>query len=445
MKEKEDKLLKEKPFKLMLELSVPAIIGMVVIGLYPLMDGIFAGQILGQQAMTAVGIAMPMTYINSGISTLIGVGSASILSRAMGRKDQQTIDKIMSNLLFWVVLLSAIVTVLGLIFTDQLLSIMGATPDIQALAVRYMKIIFIGSFFVNFTQASNMVLRGEGLMKDAMIIMGTGALINIVLDPIFMRTMGDKGIEGAAIATVIAQIIQALITIYYFKKKNKTVKIKGIKADKAIYNEMFGVGVSAMLFQVLSILQQTLLYNSAFANGGESAGSIMAASLRVFSFSFIPLWGMSQGLQPAIGANFGAKNYDRVKEIFKVFAINATILAAVFWIPSLIFTGKLLGLFGLEGQVLMQGIPGFRTFYSAFITYGIMIMCITFFQAVGDGKSAGLLVMLRQIILFVPAVFILPKLLGLTGVWLAEPIPDFIVFLIGLWKYKKTIRNFYQA
>lgn len=442
--EKEDKLLKEKPFKLMLELSVPAIIGMVVIGLYPLMDGIFAGQILGQQAMTAVGIAMPMTYINSGISTLIGVGSASILSRAMGRKDQQTIDKIMSNLLFWVVLLSAIVTVLGLIFTNQLLSIMGATPDIQALAVRYMKIIFIGSFFVNFTQASNMVLRGEGLMKDAMIIMGTGALINIVLDPIFMRTMGDKGIEGAAIATVIAQIIQALMTIYYFKKKNKTVKIKGIKADKAIYNEMFGVGVSAMLFQVLSILQQTLLYNSAFANGGESAGSIMAASLRVFSFSFIPLWGMSQGLQPAIGANIGAKNYDRVKRVFKVFSLSSVVLAALFWIPSLIFSEKLLGLFGIEGQTLIQGIPSFRIFYSVYITYGIMIMCITFFQAIGDGKSAGLLVMLRQIILFVPAIFILPKLLGLTGVWLAEPITDFIVFVLGVWRYKKTVAKLQQ-
>lgn len=444
MKEKEDKLLKEKPFKLMLELSVPAIIGMVIIGLYPLMDGIFAGQILGNQAMTAVGIAMPMTFINSGISTLIGVGSASILSRAIGRKDQQTIDKIMNNLLFWVVLLSAIVTVLGLVFTDQLLSIMGATPDIQALAVRYMKIIFIGSFFVNFTQASNMVIRGEGLMKDAMIIMGTGALINIILDPILMKAMGDKGIEGAAIATVTAQILQAIMTIFHFKKKSKIVQIKGIKADRTLYKEMFAIGVSAMLMQVLSIIQQTLLYNSAFANGGESAGSIMAASLRVFSFSFIPLWGMSQGLQPAIGANMGAKNYDRVKRVFKVFSLSSVVLAALFWIPSLIFSEKLLGLFGIEGQTLIQGIPSFRIFYSVYITYGIMIMCITFFQAIGDGKSAGLLVMLRQIILFVPAIFILPKLLGLTGVWLAEPITDFIVFVLGVWRYKKTVAKLQQ-
>ncbi|MBS6106089.1 MULTISPECIES: MATE family efflux transporter [Anaerococcus] len=444
MKEKEDKLLKEKPFKLMLELSVPAIIGMVIIGLYPLMDGIFAGQILGNQAMTAVGIAMPMTFINSGISTLIGVGSASILSRAIGRKDQQTIDKIMNNLLFWVVLLSAIVTVLGLVFTDQLLSIMGATPDIQALAVRYMKIIFIGSFFVNFTQASNMVIRGEGLMKDAMIIMGTGALINIILDPILMKAMGDKGIEGAAIATVTAQILQAIMTIFHFKKKSKIVKITGIKADRTLYKEMFAIGVSAMLMQVLSIIQQTLLYNSAFANGGESAGSIMAASLRVFSFSFIPLWGMSQGLQPAIGANIGAKNYDRVKRVFKVFSLSSVVLAALFWIPSLIFSEKLLGLFGIEGQTLIQGIPSFRIFYSVYITYGIMIMCITFFQAIGDGKSAGLLVMLRQIILFVPAIFILPKLLGLTGVWLAEPITDFIVFVLGVWRYKKTVAKLQQ-
>lgn len=445
MRDRQDKLLKEKPFKLMLELSIPAIIGMVVIGLYPLMDGIFAGQILGQQVMTAVGIAMPLTYINSGISTLIGVGSASILSRAMGRKDQETIDKIMSNLLFWVIIFSAIVTVLGITFTDQLLSIMGATQDIHALAVRYMKVIFIGSFFVNFTQASNMVIRGEGLMKDAMIIMGTGALINIILDPILMMTMGDKGIEGAAIATVTAQIIQAIMTIFYFKKKSKIVKIRGVKADKTIYKEMFAVGVSAMLMQVLSILQQTLLYNAAFTHGGESAGSIMAASLRVFSFSFIPLWGMSQGLQPAVGTNFGAENYDRVKDIFKVFSSSSAFLAALFWIPSLTFTGKLLGLFGLEGQTLIQGVPSFRIFYSVYITYGIMIMCITFFQAVGDGKSAGLLVMLRQVILFVPAILILPRVAGLTGVWLAEPVVDFIVFLIGVLKYRKAVRGFEPA
>lgn len=322
--------------------------------------------------------------------------------------------------------------------------ILGKT-GIHALAVRYMKVIFIGSFFVNFTQASNMVIRGEGLMKDAMIIMGTGALINIILDPILMMTMGDKGIEGAAIATVTAQIIQAIMTIFYFKKKSKIVKIRGVKADKTIYKEMFAVGVSAMLMQVLSILQQTLLYNAAFTHGGESAGSIMAASLRVFSFSFIPLWGMSQGLQPAVGTNFGAENYDRVKDIFKVFSSSSAFLAALFWIPSLTFTGKLLGLFGLEGQTLIQGVPSFRIFYSVYITYGIMIMCITFFQAVGGGKSAGLLVMLRQVILFVPAILILPRVAGLTGVWLAEPVVDFIVFLIGVLKYRKAVRGFEPA
>lgn len=195
-----------------------------------------------------------------------------------------------------------------------------------------------------------------------------------------------------------------------------------------------------MLMQVLSILQQTLLYNSAFSHGGESAGSIMAAALRVFSFSFIPLWGMSQGLQPAIGANFGAKDYERVKEIFKVFSLSSIVLAGLFWIPSMVFTEKLLSLFGLLGQTLTQGVPSFRIFYSVFITYGVMIMSLTFFQAIGDGKSAGLLVMFRQVILFVPAVIILPKVFGLFGVWLAEPLVDFAVFLIAIWKYRRTAK-----
>lgn len=435
-------LLTATPLNIMVKLSIPAIIGMIVIGLYPLMDGIFAGQLLGQDAMTAVGVAMPFTYFNTGIATLIGVGSASVLSRAIGERNQNTIDKIMNNLLYWVILLSVIITIIGFLFSKQFLSMVGASGNILDLATRYLKIIFIGSLFVNFAQAANMVMRGEGLMKRAMIIMGIGAVINIILDPILMISMGDRGIEGAAIATITAQIIQAIITFYYFKYKSNTVKINKIIRETSIYKEVFSIGVSAMLMQVLTIIQQSLLYNQAFRYGEDEAGSIMAASLRILAFSFIPIWGMSQGLQPAIGANFGAKQYNRVKSIFKIFTIYSIVLAAIFWIPSIIFTKSLLSLFGLTGNSLINGVTSFRILYSAFILYGVMIMLLTFFQAIGDAKSAGRLVMLRQVIIFVPTMIILPMFFGLKAVWFTTPIIDILIVILGMLTYLKTIKKF---
>ncbi|HEO4116766.1 TPA: MATE family efflux transporter [Streptococcus agalactiae] len=427
-----EQLLTKKPIDLLFQLSIPAVIGMIVIGLYPLMDGIFAGKIIGQKAMTACGVAMPLTFFNSGVSTLLGVGSASVLSRAIGKGDQRTVDKIMGNLIFWVILFSVIIALGGILFAPHFLDMVGATGEIKAYGIRYLRVIFIGSLFVNFTQSANMVMRGEGLMKKAMMIMGLGALLNIILDPILMTIMGEYAIEGAALATVIAQFVQTVITLHYFLKKSKVVKIHKIKSDSEIKKEMFGVGSSAMMMQILFMIQQTMLYKMAFKYGGDSNGILMAASLRMYAFSFIPLWGMSQGLQPVVGTNFGAKQYHRVREAMKVFSIGGLILAAIFWIPSLLFSSQILSLFGVESNIISQGVGNFRLFYSVFILYGVMVMSITFFQSIGNGKKAGIIVMLRQLILFVPAMIILPMIFGVKAVWFTQPLLDFIMIVVGL-------------
>ncbi|HEO3528325.1 TPA: MATE family efflux transporter [Streptococcus agalactiae] len=427
-----EQLLTKKPIDLLFQLSIPAVIGMIVIGLYPLMDGIFAGKIIGQKAMTACGVAMPLTFFNSGVSTLLGVGSASVLSRAIGKGDQRTVDKIMGNLIFWVILFSVIIALGGILFAPHFLDMVGATGEIKAYGIRYLRVIFIGSLFVNFTQSANMVMRGEGLMKKAMMIMGLGALLNIILDPILMTVMGEYAIEGAALATVIAQFIQTVMTLHYFLKKSKVVKIHKIKSDSEIKKEMFGVGSSAMMMQILFMIQQTMLYKMAFKYGGDSNGILMAASLRMYAFSFIPLWGMSQGLQPVVGTNFGAKQYHRVREAMKVFSIGGLILAAIFWIPSLLFSSQILSLFGVESNIISQGVGNFRLFYSVFILYGVMVMSITFFQSIGNGKKAGIIVMLRQLILFVPAMIILPMIFGVKAVWFTQPLLDFIMIVVGL-------------
>ena len=425
-------LLTKSPKELLFKLAIPGIIGMLVIGLYPFMDGIFAGRLIGDYAMSAISVSMSLTIINGGISALIGVGSASIVSRAIGKGDKETIDKIFGNFCYWVILFSAIITIAGLIFAPYFLDMVGAKGNIKELGVRYLRVVFFGSLFVNFAQAGNMTMRGEGALKQSMMIMGTGAILNIMLDPILMKLMGEYAIEGAAIATVLSQIVQALLTFHYFSKKSSFVKIHKVKKYKAIYREMFSIGSSAMMMQILFAVQQTFLFKQAFVYGGDNWGILMSATMRLYMFSFIPLWGMSQGLQPVIGANFGAKQYGRVQDTMKIFMCGATILAAASWIPSMFCSDTLLSLFSVRHEIIEAGVKNFKMFYSTFILYGIMIMTLTFFQSIGDGKKAGIIVLLRQLVLFIPAILLLPKLFGASAVWWAEPIVDFTMIIAGL-------------
>mgnify|MGYP000843751999 FL=1 len=435
-------LLTKSPVRLMFQLGIPGIVGMVVIGLYPFMDGVFAGNIIGQSAMAACSVAMPLTLVNNGISTLLGVGSASILSRALGKGDKKTVDQIMGNLIFWVLVLSTTVMILGILFAPQFLDLVGATGEIKELGVRYLRVLFLGSIFVNFAQSSNMVIRGEGHLKIAMGIMGAGAVLNIILDPIFMYAMGSRGIEGAAIATVLSQLITAVVSVYYFKKKSKVVKINHIAMKKDIFGEMFAVGFSAMMMQVMTLIQQSLMYKMSFKYGGTDNGILMAAALRIFAFSFIPLWGLSQGMQPVIGTNYGAKIYSRVKAGLKVFNWGALVLAGLFYLPIMLFPRQILQMFGVENDILTAGIPHFRMLYSIFIVYGFMIISVVFFQSIGDAKKAGILVIFRQLVVFVPSIIILPKAFGIDAVWYTQPLVDFIMTAISAVLIVLTVKRF---
>lgn len=422
-------LLEGKIVKTMISLSLPAVIGMVVIGLYNFMDAMFVGQMLGPKAMTAVKVSYPFTFMNNGIATLIGVGSASAVSIAIGKGDKETLSKIMGNLISAVSIFSIIITALGFIFNRQFLVLCGAKGEIMELGIKYLRIVFIGSIFVNFAQSANMVMRGEGILTQAMLIMAIGAVMNIILDPVlihFMKPYG-KGIEAAALATLISQVVQAVITLWFFIKKS-SIKIGKIRPDKKLMKAVLGVGVSAMLMQVMSMIQQTLMYRVAQKYGSSEWQTVLGASLSLMAFSFIPLWGISQGFQPAIGTNFGAKNIGRVKAFTKAFMIFATIFALVFYIPTMCFPKKMLSIFITDEKITDMGFPMLRLLFSTYITYGIMILSITFFQAVKDASKAAILTLCRSLILFVPLLFILPALgLGVKGLFLASVITDLLI------------------
>ncbi|MGC6173086.1 MATE family efflux transporter [Lacrimispora sp. 38-1] len=429
-------LLHDSPQSLVLKLSVPAIIGMVVIGLYNFMDGVYVGQMVGDNAMAAISVSYPFTLANSGISTLIGIGSASILSRAIGKKDQSTIDKIMGNLIAMNLIFSLVIMVVGMVFTKQILMLSGARGEILELALRYLRIIFAGSLFVNFAQSSNMIMRGEGLLKQAMLFSAGSAIMNIILDPIFILLLKpyNMGIDGAAYATVASQIAYAIASLWYFKKKSKNVKINAIRVEKTLFSEIIGVGFSAMLMQVMMLVQQTALYNLAAQYGGDTWQIILGATYRVVSFAFIPLWGLSQGYQPAVGTNYGAKQYDRVKHITKVFAITATLLALIFYLPIMLVPKTILSMFITTPSVVEQGVGDFRLFFLSYILLGVWIVVLTLMQSLGRATKASVLVILRQIAIYIPAAIIMPYIagFGVHGVFAAPLITDVTVFIVAV-------------
>ena len=242
------------------------------------------------------------------------------------------------------------------------------------------------------------------------------------------------GIEAAAYATVLSQFIQAAVTLWYFKKKSPNVKIGRIRIDGTLLPQVLSVGVSALLMQILTLVQQTVIYRVASNYGGETSQLLLGAALRFWNFSFVPLWGISQGFQPAAGTNYGAKDYDRVKKLTKVFIIAATLLSLVFYIPVELFPEKILSMFLTTPGIAASGATNFRIMFSTYILQGSFLIAVTLFQSLGKANKATWLVLFRQIILFIPLCVILPMIggMGIRGVWLAIALTDAILVVITI-------------
>nr|WP_315317076.1 MATE family efflux transporter [Treponema denticola] len=430
MTDKREHLISGNMFKLMLELSIPGIIGMFVISLYSFVDAIFVGRYVSSVALGAVSLAYTFTLINNGIAVLVGIGSASVLSRAVGRSDQETVDSIMGNVLLLTLLFSLGTMTIGLIFAPQLLILIGAEGEMLRLGVSYLRIVYIGSVFVNFGQAANMVMRGEGRMGLAMLLMGISAVLNIILDAVFVIVL-KKGLEGTAIATVISQVVLAICNFCYFAFFSKNVKFKHFKLQKSIVKETLSIGFSAMLMQVFALLQQAVMYSTLKRYGGEDQVILMGAFFRYMMLSFIPLWGISQGYQPFAGTNFGAQKFERVKKGTFLFYGFGLFLSLIFWLVFLIIPEQVLGLFLKNKDLISLGRTNAMLAMSLFPLSAIMIINLTLFQALGKAKYAGILVIARQFLLYIPAVLILPVFFGTRGVWISTPIIDTLVTVLS--------------
>ncbi|WP_297436142.1 MATE family efflux transporter [uncultured Clostridium sp.] len=414
--------------KLLFKFSVPAIIAMMVNALYTVIDRMFIGRIpdIGALAMSGVGMTMPIICIIMGVGMLIGVGAAASISIKLGQNKRDTAEKILGNAVTLTIIASIIITILGVMFSEDILSLLGASPQTLMYAKQFINIILVGTIFNMLGFSLNQCIRADGNPKIAMVTMLIGAIANIILDPIFIFTFG-WGIEGAALATIVSQAISAIWIIGYFKSGKSSLKIKkeNLFLNKRLVKTIFAIGMAPCAMQIAASLVQVVSNRALIENGGDIAAGAMAIISSVTMVFLMPLFGMNQGAQPIIGYNYGAKKYARVKKAVGYPVIAATIIVTLGWICIEIFPEMFIKLFNNDESLVAVATNGLRIYLCMLPVIGFQIICANYFQATGKAKIAMFLSLLRQVIFLIPLMLILPKFLGLNGVWIAGAISDF--------------------
>ncbi|MGG7179104.1 MATE family efflux transporter [Clostridium paraputrificum] len=439
----------EKISKLLIKFSVPAIIGMLVNTLYNIVDRMYIGNIpeIGSLALTGVGITMPIMTIIMAFGMLIGIGTGARISLKLGEHKKEEAEKHIGNAVTLILIASVLITVIGLIFMDDILRIFGTSVDTEIYARQYMEIIFIGTIFNMMGFGLNHSIRSDGNPKVAMLSMLIGAGTNIILDPIFIFGLG-MGVRGGAIATVISQIVSAVWIVYYFTKGKSIIKIrkKNLVLEKAIILSIFSIGMSPFSMQVAQSIVQVLANNSLKAYGGDLAIGAMTIINSIAMIFMMPIFGLNQGSQPIIGYNYGAKKYHRVKEAVKYSAVAATIMVVLGWGVTQFAPELLIKIFNDDPALIGIASHGMRIYLFMLPVVGFQVISSNYFQSVGKAKISMFLSLLRQVLLLIPCLIILPMIggLGLTGIWLAGPVSDGLASLItGIIFYKsvKTLKE----
>lgn len=422
---------KENITPLLFKLSIPAMIGMVSNALYNVIDTIFVGHGAGALAIGGLTIAFPFQLIISAFALMYGVGAASVISRKLGEKKTEEAVNAAANALILTFITSLLILIFGQLFLNKILLFFGATDDILFYAASYMRIILLGAPFLSFSMCANNILRSEGAAKIAMNMMIIGTILNIILDPIFIFVF-KLGISGAAIATVISQIAGSIYGITYLLKGKSSLnfKLSSFKLKFSYFKEIVLLGLATFIRQIGTSAMALAVNNMVKIYGGDLAIAAFGMVNRLLTLVLMPIFGMNQGLQPIIGYNFGAKQYERVHQVLKVTIIITTLIGFVFSLFAFIFPTVLLRMFTSDQQLIDIGIVALRIIISTMGFLGLQTCGTTYFQALGKSIPAIFLGMSRQFIILIPLVLILPSFIGLIGVWIAFPAADLISSLI---------------
>ncbi len=424
--------------RLLLEFSLPAIIGVMVNALYNIIARIFVGQGIGAVAIAATTVAFPVMTINMAVAMLIGIGATALISIRLGQQKIEEAEKIAGNAVILMAFSSLTLTGIYLLFSTPILTQFGASREVLPYARDYINIIMLGSVFGSLSFGINNFIRADGSPRYAMLTQIVGAVINVVLNYVFIFKF-KWGIKGSALATIIGQGVSAGFVLGYFFQDISKIKIraKNLKPQLPIVASIVSIGFAPFAMQIANSVQQIILNKTLMAYGGDLALSAAGIIMSVAMVLFMPIVGISQGAQPLIGFNYGAEQFKRVQEVLKKAILAATVLAVLGYIIVQAYATPIVALFSKGDTALTQLTShALVTFLALFPIVGFQIIGANYFQAVSKPIQSTILSLSRQVLIFIPLLLVLPNFWGIEGVWRTAPIADSIsVTLTALFLY----------
>lgn len=425
------KLLGKAPIsKALLAMGIPTMIGMVINALYNLVDAYFVGG-LGTSQMGAISIAFPIGQVVVGLGLLFGNGAASYLSRLLGQGEAETANRVASTALYCSIFVGAAMILCTMVFLNPILNFLGATESIMPYAQTYTSIYVIFSIFNVFNVTMNNIVTSEGAAKTTMLALLTGAVLNMILDPILIYAL-HLGVSGAAVATAISQIVSTVVYLgYVFKRKSIfTFSVKIFSFTKGIMSEILKIGIPTLVFQLLTGLS-IMLINIQAKEYGDSVIAGMGAVIRITSMGSLMVFGFIKGFQPIAGYSYGAKRFDRLQKAIKTSILWSTIFCAIYGLAVALFSTAIISQFTKGDLELIDvGQKSLIANGFSFLLFGFYTVYSSLLLALGKAKGGFILGALRQGICFIPVIFILPMTWGLSGILYAQPISDVLSAII---------------
>lgn len=429
---------------LLVEFSVPAIIGMLVNAIYNVVDRMFIGNApgLGAVGIAGITISYPITLVLMAISLMVGVGGATQFSISLGMKKRNHAAIYQGNAIVLTVIFGIVFTVFGNIFINPILHLLGASKNVLPYASDYLSIVLFGAVFQCVAICGNNFSRAQGNPKNAMISQLIGAGFNILFDYILIMKL-DMGMQGAAIATIGGQFLSMIWQLCYLCSKRSLIRLDlehmKLKATHSI--NIIKTGIPAFLMQMANSVLNFILNSSLGKYGGDIAISTVGIITSFQTICQMPLTGLMQGQQPLISYNYGANKPKRVIETLKYAIIGGTIIAMIGFLAVEFFPETIIRMFNNEASVVTLGTKAIRIWFICLPVLGMQIMAANYFQCIGKIKIASILNLLRQVIILIPIILILSSLIGLDGIFIAVPIADFSAFIITLILFIKSLKN----
>ena len=439
------KHLGEAPIgKLLLQYSVPAIIGMIVNALYNIVDRMFIGNIpnIGSLAITGVGITMPIMTIILAFGMLIGIGATANISLNLGKGNRPTAEKLLGNAFTLSIIVGLAIAIVGTICANPMLNLFGASENTLFYAKEYLNIILLGCTFNILSFSLNSTVRADGNPKMSSLTMVIGCGTNIILDYVFIFIF-NLGVKGAALATIISQAITFFIILYYYTIGNSNLKLKveNFKLKKHLVTMTFAIGIAPFATQIANSLVQVIANNALKTYGSDLAIGAMTVISSLNIVFMMPIFGINQGCQPIIGFNYGAKKYKRAKETFKYATMAACVICIIGFTIIQCFPTQIISLFNNDPKLTNLAMRGIRIYLLMMPIVGINIVATSYYQSIGKAKISMFVSLLRQVILLIPFTIILPKFIGLDGVWAAGACADSLSVIITLILLRKEFKQ----